>query len=40
MLEIKKMAEKQGMQTLYSSALEKLKQGVISVLEMERVIKD
>ncbi len=39
MLELKKVAEKQGMQTLYSSALEKLKQGVISLLEMERVIK-
>lgn len=39
-LEINVMAKKVGMQTLYSSALEKLKQGEISLLEMKRVIKD
>ncbi|MFZ0219464.1 MAG: ATPase, T2SS/T4P/T4SS family [Candidatus Aquirickettsiella sp.] len=39
-LEIKQFAKKQGMQTLYLSALEKLKQGEISLLEMKRVIKD
>jgi type IV pilus assembly protein PilB len=39
-LEIKEFAQKQGMQTLYLSALEKLKQGEISLLEMKRIIKD
>lgn len=39
-LEINQFAKKQGMQTLYLSALEKLKQGEISLLEMRRVIKD
>ena len=39
-LEINQFAKKQGMQTLYLSALEKLKQGEISLLEMKRVIKD
>jgi type IV pilus assembly protein PilB len=39
-LEIHQFAQKQGMQTLYLSALEKLKQGEISLLEMKRVIKD
>ena len=39
-LEINQFAQKQGMQTLYLSALEKLKQGEISLLEMKRVIKD
>ena len=38
-LEIKEFAQKQGMQTLYLSALEKLKQGEISLLEMKRIIK-
>ena len=39
-LEINQFAKKQGMQTLYLSALEKLKQGEISLLEMKRIIKD
>lgn len=39
-IEIGHFAQKQGMKTLYSSALEKLKQGDISLLEMKRVIKD
>lgn len=39
-LEINQFAKEQGMQTLYLSALEKLKQGEISLLEMKRVIKD
>jgi len=39
-LEINQLAQEQGMQTLYLSALEKLKQGDISLLEMKRVIKD
>jgi type IV pilus assembly protein PilB len=39
-LEINQFAKKQGMQTLYSSALEKLKQGEISLLELKRIIKD
>lgn len=38
--EINQLAQEQGMQTLYLSALEKLKQGDISLLEMKRVIKD
>ena len=33
-------AQTKGMQTLYASALEKLKQGEISLLEMKRIIKD
>jgi type IV pilus assembly protein PilB len=33
-------AQNNGMQTLYTSALEKLRQGEISLLEMKRVIKD
>jgi type IV pilus assembly protein PilB len=33
-------AQMKGMQTLYGSALEKLKQGKISLLEMKRIIKD
>jgi type IV pilus assembly protein PilB len=39
-LEINHFAQKQGMKTLYFSALEKLKQGEISLLEMKRIIKD
>lgn len=39
-LEINHTAKKQGMKTLYFSALEKLKQGEISLLEMKRIIKD
>lgn len=39
-LEINQYAQKHGMQTLYFSALEKLKQGEISLTEMKRVIKD
>lgn len=39
-LEISHFAQKQGMKTLYFSALEKLKQGEISLLEMKRIIKD
>lgn len=39
-LEIHQFTKQQGMQTLYLSALEKLKQGEISLLEMKRVIKD
>ncbi len=39
-LEISLIARKAGMQTLYLSALEKLKQGEISLLEMKRVTKD
>ncbi|MGC1854959.1 MAG: ATPase, T2SS/T4P/T4SS family [Candidatus Aquirickettsiella sp.] len=39
-LEINQFTKKQGMQTLYLSALEKLKQGEISLLEMKRIIKD
>lgn len=39
-LEISQFAQNQGMQTLYLSALEKIKQGEISLLEMKRVIKD
>ncbi|MES2141362.1 MAG: type IV-A pilus assembly ATPase PilB [Pseudomonadota bacterium] len=33
-------AQTEGMQTLYTSALEKLKQGEISLVEMKRIIKD
>lgn len=33
-------AQNEGMQTLYVSALEKLKQGEISLVEMRRIIKD
>ena len=33
-------AQSTGMQNLYASALEKLKQGKISLLEMKRIIKD
>ncbi len=33
-------AKKIGMQNLYASALEKLKQGIISLMEMKRVVKD
>ena len=39
-LEISLLARKTGMQTLYLSALAKLKQGEISLLEMKRVTKD
>lgn len=39
-IEISHFAQKQGMKTLYASALEKLKQGEISLLEMKRIIKD
>lgn len=39
-LEIHQFTKQQGMQTLYLSALEKLKQGEISLLEMKRIIKD
>lgn len=39
-LEISLLARKKGMQTLYLSALEKLKKGEISLLEMKRVTKD
>lgn len=39
-LEISLLARKTGMQTLYFSALEKLKKGEISLLEMKRVTKD
>ncbi|MEN9449753.1 MAG: type pilus assembly ATPase [Pseudomonadota bacterium] len=39
-LKINQFAKKNGMQTLYLSALDKLKQGEISLLEMKRVIKD
>ncbi len=39
-LEICQFTKQQGMQTLYLSAIEKLKQGEISLLEMKRVIKD
>ncbi|TLY48756.1 MAG: type IV-A pilus assembly ATPase PilB [Gammaproteobacteria bacterium] len=38
--EINQYAREHGMQTLYLSALEKLKQGEISLSEMKRVIKD
>jgi type IV pilus assembly protein PilB len=38
--EIALQAQAGGMQTLYTSALEKLKQGEISLLEMKRIIKD
>ncbi|BBB14837.1 type IV-A pilus assembly ATPase [Candidatus Rickettsiella viridis] len=38
--EIAQHAQIKGMQTLYASALEKLKQGEISLLEMKRIIKD
>lgn len=38
--EIALHAQNAGMQTLYTSALEKLKQGEISLLEMKRIIKD
>lgn len=38
--EIARHAQTKGMRTLYSSALEKLKQGEISLLEMKRIIKD
>lgn len=38
--EITLHAQTKGMQTLYSSALKKLKQGEISLLEMKRIIKD
>lgn len=39
-LEINQYAQEHGMQTLYFSALEKLRQGEISLSEMKRVIKD
>lgn len=39
-LEINQFSKQQRIQTLYLSALEKLKQGEISLLEMKRVIKD
>lgn len=39
-IEIGLVAKRSGMQTLYLSALEKLQQGEISLLEMKRVIKD
>ncbi|WP_218813740.1 hypothetical protein [Rickettsiella endosymbiont of Dermanyssus gallinae] len=38
--EIARYAQTTGMQTLYDSALEKVKQGEISLLEMKRIIKD
>lgn len=38
--EINRYARRHGMQNLYFSALEKLKQGEISLSEMKRVIKD